>query len=118
MALADPQTVTVNAVAQTLNRIKSDGLRSEYSTADEVYKFVVSHQEAGKGRTRRMVRIDKRVVAADPLSSVNEYKTLGSYLVIDEPEYGFTDDDIYDVVAGLLAWLSEANVLKILASQH
>lgn len=118
MALADPQTITINAVAQTLNLIKSDGLKSEYATADEVYKFVVSHQESGKKRTRRMVRIDKRVVAADPLSSINEYKSLGFYCVIDEPEYGFTDDDIYDVVAGLLAWLTEANVLKVLASQH
>lgn len=117
MALADPQTITVNTVAQTLNRIKSDGLRSEYATADEVYKFVVSHQESGK-RTRRMVRIDQRVVAADPLSSINEYKTLGVYVVIDEPEYGFTDDAIYDVIAGLLAWLTEANCLKVLASQH
>lgn len=117
MALADPQTITVDSVAQTLNRIKSDGLRSEYATSDEVYKFVVSHQESGK-RTRRMVRVDKRVVAADPLSSVNEYKTLGLYLVIDEPEYGFADDAIYDVLAGLIGWLTEANCLKVLASQH
>lgn len=115
--LADPQTVTVNAVAQTLNRVKSDGFKSEYATADEVYKFVVSHQESGK-RTRRMVRIDKRIVAADPLSSINEYKSLGVYIVLDEPEYGFTDDDIYDVVAGLLGWLTEANVLKVCSSQH
>lgn len=117
MALADPQTITINTVAQTLNRITSDGLKSTYATADERYKFTVSHQESGK-RTRRMIRIDKRVVAADPLSSVNEYKSLGIYVVIDEPEYGFTDNDIYGVVAGLLAWLTEANTLKVLASQH
>lgn len=117
MALTDPQTITVNTVAQTLNRIQSDGLKSIYVTADEVYKFTVSHQESGK-RTRRMIRIDKRVVAADPLSSINEYKSLGIYLVVDEPEYGFTDDDIYDVLAGLIAWLTEVNVLKVLASQH
>jgi len=115
--LADPQTVTVNAVAQTLNRVKSDGFKSEYATADEIYRFVVSHQESGN-RTRRMVRIDQRVVAADPLSSENEYKTLGVYLVVDEPEYGFADDAIYDVVAGLLGWLTEANVLKVLSTQH
>lgn len=117
MALADPQTITINSVAQTLNRITSDGLKSIYATSDEIYKFTVSHQESGK-RTRRMVRIDKRVVAADPLSSINEYKSLGIYVVIDEPEYGFTDDDIHKVVAGLLAWLTEANTLKVLASQH
>lgn len=117
MAFADPQTITVNTVAQTLNLIKADGLRSEYATADEVYKFVISHQESGK-RTRRMIRIDKRVVATDPLSSINEYKSLGLYVVIDEPEYGFSDDDIYDVAAGLIAWLTEANILKVLSGQH
>jgi hypothetical protein len=65
-----------------------------------------------------MIRVDQRVVAADPLTSVNEYKSLGVYLVIDEPEYGFDDDAIYDVVLGLTTWLSEANVLKACSSQH
>lgn len=117
MALADPQTITVNAVAQTLNRVKSDGYRSEYQTADESYKFVVSHLES-KGRTRRMIRVDQRVIAADPLTALNEYKSLGVYVVIDEPEYGFTDDGIYDVAAGLIAWATEANILKVLGGQH
>lgn len=117
MALADPQTITVNTVDKTLNRIKSDGFRSEYATADEEFKFIVSHQES-KGRTRRMVRIDQRVVATDPLTSVNEYKSLGVYIVIDEPEYGFDDTNIDYVVQALAAWLSAANVAKILSNQH
>lgn len=117
MALTDPQTITVNTVAKTLNRIKTEGMSSEYATDDEVFKMRVSHQDS-KGRTRRMVRVDHRVVAADPLSSIQEYKTSGVYLVIDEPEFGFTDAEIdYDVQA-LKGWLSTANVLKVLANQH
>lgn len=118
MALADPQTVTVNAVAKTLNRIKVDGSSSEYTTADGEYRFRVSHQDAGKGRARRMVRVDKRIVAADPLSAVNEYKALGVYLVVDEPNFGFDDTSIWQVTAGLIGWLTQANVEKVLASQH
>lgn len=117
MALADPQVITVDTVDKTLNRVKSDGTRSEYATADEEYTFVVSHQ-ASKTRTRRMVRIDQRVVAADPLTSVNEYKSLGVYVVIDEPEYGFDDDSIDNVVQALSAWLTTANVTKVLGNQH
>lgn len=117
MALADPQVITINAVATDLNRVKSDGSRSEYATPDETLKFTVSHQES-KSRTRRMARLDQRVVAADPLSSENEYKTLGAYLVIDEPEYGFSDTEIDYVVQALTAWLSTANVSKILGNQH
>lgn len=117
MAFADPQTIEINTVAQTLNRIKSDGFQSVYSKDDESVKLTISHQES-KGRTRRMARVDKRVVAADPLTSENEYKSLGVYVVIDEPEYGFADADIDYVVQALTAWLTSANVLKICSSQH
>jgi len=117
MAFTDPQSITVDATPHSMPRIKSDGYRSEYLEADEGFKMTISHQES-KGRTRRMVRVDNRVVAADPLSSENEYKTLGVYLVIDEPEYGFTDDDIDDVVQGLCTWLSSANVAKVCANEH
>jgi predicted Mrr-cat superfamily restriction endonuclease len=117
MALADPQTLTVNTVAKTLNRVKSDGYRSEYATDDEEYKMIVSHQEL-KNRTRRMVRVNQRVVAADPLTSVNEYKDLGVYLVVDEPEYGFSDTNIDYVVQALCDWLTSAQVAKVLSQQH
>lgn len=117
MAFTDPQTITVNTVEQTLNRIKSDGYRSEYLEADEEFKMTISHQET-KTRTRRMIRIDQRVVAADPLTSVNEYKDLGVYLVIDEPEYGFADAEIDYVVQALCAWLSTANVTKVCGNEH
>lgn len=117
MAFTDPQSITVNTVAKSLVRIKSDGYRSEYATADEEFKFIISHQSS-KNRTRRMVRIDQRVVAADPLTSVNEYKTLGVYLVIDEPEYGFSDSEIDHIVQALAAWLTTANVGKICANEH
>lgn len=118
MALADPQTITVNSVAKTLNRIKTDGMKSIYSTDDEEFRFTVSHQETKSKRTRRMVRIDQRVVAADPLTSINEYKELGIYMVFDEPEFGFSDATIDLTAAGLLAWLTSANRLKVLANQH
>lgn len=118
MALADPQTITINAVAKTLNRVRSDGMRSIYATDNEEFQFIVSHQESAKGRTRRMVRVNQRVVAADPLTSINEYKDLGVYLVIDEPEYGFTDADIDYVVDGLVGWLTAANIAKVLGNQH
>lgn len=117
MAFTDPQTITINTVAKTCNRIKSDGYRSEYATADEEVKFTISHQES-KDRTRRMVRVDQRVVASDPLTAESEYKTLGVYVVIDEPEYGFDDTDIDYVVQALASWLSTANVAKICGNEH
>lgn len=116
MAFADPQSVTINSVAKTLNLVKREGMSAEYATDDEVFKLRISHQDS-KSRTRRMVRIDQRVVATDPLTSVSEYKTAGVYLVIDEPEYGFTDAELDYIVQGLKTWASSANVLKVLSSQ-
>lgn len=116
MAFTDPQTVTVNAVAKVMARVRTDGSSTEYALADESYKMRISHQ-VSKNRTRRMVRIDNRVVATDPLSAVSEYKTAGIYLVIDEPEYGFADADLDYIVQGLKTWLSTANVLKILGNE-
>lgn len=117
MALADPQTLTVDSTPYTLNRVRSEGTRSEYASSDEAWKLTVSIQES-KNRTRRMIRIDNRVVAADPLTALNEYKSLGVYVVIDEPEYGFADEDIADIAAGLFG-LADATFLgKVLGGQH
>lgn len=117
MALADPQTVTIDSTPYTCNRVLDDGNKSEYVTADGNLKLTVSHQ-SNKGRIRRMTRLDSRVVAADPLTSINEYKSLGCYIVIDEPDFGFDDDDIADIVAGLQALTDGTFIGKILGGQH
>lgn len=115
---ADPQSVTINAVPISLPKVETNGTKSLYSAADESLKMTISHQETNAGRTRRMVRLDKRVVATDPLGSEQVYQTLGIYLVIDEPEYGFSDSDIDYTVQGLKTWLSSANVAKVCGAEH
>jgi len=117
MAFTDPQSVTIDAVPHSMPRVETGTSKSLYSEATEALKMTISHQDS-KGRTRRMVRLDKRVVAADPLTAVNVYQTLGVYLVIDEPEYGFTIDNIDDVVQGFKTWLSTANVTKVCGGEH
>lgn len=112
----DPQSVTIDAVPHSMPRISTDGTKALYSEADETLKMTISHQES-KNRTRHMVRLDMRVVAADPLTAVNEYKSAGVYLVIDEPEFGFADDDLDDIVQGFTTWLTTANVLKVVANE-
>lgn len=116
MAFTDPQTITINAVPKTLVKIKSDGQKTIYRTADEEVALTLSHQESKK-RTRHMIRMDQRTVAADPLTAVNEYVSNGIYLVIDEPEFGFTDAVLDYNVQALKVWMSTANILKILAGE-
>lgn len=112
----DPQSVTINAVPFSLPRISTNGSSSIYQSSDEGLKMTISHQET-KDRTRRMVRLDRRVVAADPLTAENEYKNAAVYLVIDEPEYGFSDAELDYIVQGFKTWLSTANVVKVCGSE-
>jgi len=39
------------------------------------------------------------------LTSVNDYETLGVYLVVDRPDYGYTQAQVDYVIAGLKTWL-------------
>lgn len=117
MSLATPQTVTVNAIAKTLNLITSEKSASTFRTDDGAFSLQVSHQVNGK-RTRRMARLDQVVVAADPLTAVNASQKAGVYVVIDEPAFGFTDAELEYLVNALKTWLSSANILAILAGRH
>lgn len=115
--LTSPITLTINATPFTLNRIEEDKKSSLYSTDDGTHTLKVSHQ-ASKKRMRRMARVDKIVLATDPLTAESAYQTAGVYVVIDEPEFGFNDADLEDLVEGLKAFLTSANILAICASRH
>lgn len=115
--LTDPQTITINSVANTLPRTVSEATSSQYMAADGNLTFKVSHVTS-KGRVRHLVRLDRRDIVADPITALKDYESLGAYLVIDEPEVGFADADITLFVQGLLAWFTGANILKVLGQEH
>lgn len=117
MSFTSPITVTIDTVANTLHRTQTEPTSSTYVNADGSLSVKVSHQK-GKSRTRRMVRIDQRLVVADPLSGLSNYQTVGTYFVIDEPNAGIDDEVITDLVTGLQTWLTTANVQAVLASRH
>lgn len=114
---SDPQTVTVNAVAQTLAAISREDLKSIYREDVAEYELVIAHQENGK-RNRRTVRLNRTTVSADPfIPAQNVTQTVSYYLVIDAPLAGYTNTQMKDDVLGLTGWLSSANVLKVLGGE-
>lgn len=113
---ADPQSVTVNAVARSMPRISTKDLSATYSKDDETFKLTISHQKSGK-RIRSMVRIDQRAIVPDPLTSVNDYETLSFYFVIDRPEVGFSATEVNYLVQGLVTWLDATAVGKLVGQQ-
>lgn len=118
--LADPQTVTVNAVAQTLAAISRQPLSSTYREDIGEYELVISHQENRK-RNRRVVRLNRKIVTADPFIPAQNVEVSHSiYLVIDEPLAGFTKTELKDDLVGLCTWLtasSAANAVKVLGGE-
>lgn len=117
--LADPQSVTINAVANSLPAVARGINTSTYQKDDENVKLMVAHS-TGK-RNRSTVRLDFRKVAADPLISAQNIEySMSAYLVVDRPKTGFTLIEAKQIVDGLTAWLtasSGANTTKVLGGE-
>lgn len=109
---ADPQVVTVNAVAQSMPRVSTDGLKAIYRKSDQTYQLTISHQSSAK-RIRSMARVDQRAVVADPLTAENDYQILTFYVVVDRPEVGFSSTQTDQLVQGLKSWLDSTAVGKL-----
>lgn len=115
--LTSPQIVTISTVANNLDRVESEKTSSIYKNNVGTLELKVSHQ-TNKTRVRHMARIDKKVLATDPLTAVQSFQSLGLYVVIDEPSFGFSDEDILAVWTGFKTWATDANINAILASRH
>lgn len=114
---ADPQSVTVNAVAKSLPAISRDENASTYRMDTGDYELVVQRAFGAK-RNRFNVRLNAKKIAADPLTSSNnlEYRT-SVYFVVDAPPVGYTNTELKDIVLGLVGWMTSANVLKVLGGE-
>jgi len=114
---ADPQSVTVNAVAQSLPAVSRGDSVSIYQKDDATYKLTISHNFKAE-RNRFTVRLDANKVAADPLASANnKVYSHTAYLVIDKPVVGYTNSETQLMVTGLIGWLSSGNILKVLGGE-
>lgn len=108
----DPQSVTVNAVAQSLARTGVGPTSGTFTKDDGSYKLSISHQN-GK-RVRRQLRLDFSKIATDPLiPTQNAPYSMSVYLVVDQPKVGFTNAELKYVVDGLTAYLSASSGAKV-----
>lgn len=110
---ADPQSVTINAIAQSMPRVSQKDRSAVYMKGDQSYTLTISHTAGSKGHVRSLVRLDQRAVVTNPLDSTNDYDTMSFYVVLDRPTYGFTQVQAEQLVAGFNAWLSTGNVDKL-----
>lgn len=120
MALSDPQSVTISAVAIPLPRISSGVNSGVYASNDGTVKMSVSHQYGR--RNRHFDRLDHSKIAPDPLiSSQNIKHTMSVYMVVDVPVTGYTVAEAKAVVDGYIASLTASSgtlITKLLGGEN
>lgn len=119
MALADPQSITINAVATSLPRTSMTVNSGSFTSNDGLVKETISHTN-GK-RNRHLIRVDHRKVAADPFqSNLNAEYSMSCYIVVDAPPVGYSVTEQKQVVDGFIAQLtasSGAMITKVLGNE-
>lgn len=114
---ADPQSITVNSVAQSLPATSRGNDASVYTKDDATYKLTIGHAYKAE-RNRFTIRIDANKVAADPLTSANnKVYGMSTYIVIDKPVVGYSNTEAKDIALALAAWATSANLLKVLGGE-
>lgn len=114
--LADPQSVTVNAVPISLPRTSNGPTVNAYTSADG-NTSMTTKQNITATRFRREVRLSQKKIAVDPISALNVEKGFSVYLVIDEPKSSFSDTEIGYVIDALKVWAIAANYNKVLGGE-
>lgn len=116
---ADPQSVTISAVANSLPRISTVGGSSTYQKDDGNVTLLIA-TTSGK-RNRHVIKLQHRKIAADPLvGSVNINYTMSATLTIDRPQLGYSIAEakaIVDALTGFLTASSGGNITKVLGAE-
>lgn len=112
MAFADPQSVTINAIAKSLPRTSSGVNSGAFTKDDGEVALSVAHSY-GK-RTRRTIRVTHSKIAPDPLiSSQNIKYSMTVYIVVDVPVTGYTVAEQKQVADGLTAYLTASSGARL-----
>jgi len=112
MAFADPQSITINAVANSLARIPTGAGVGSFQTVEGNLVETISHAY-GK-RARHNIRLQTKKLTADPLvPTTNTPVNASVSLTIDVPLQGFTSTEIEQLVTGFLANLTAGTNLNL-----
>ncbi len=113
MSFSDPQSVTVNAVAQSMARTGAGASSGSFAHADGTFFLDISHQK-GATRNRRMIKLSQKKITTDPYASDRNINVgMSTYLVVDSPTVGFSVAELKYVVDALVDYLDAASGAKV-----
>lgn len=116
MALADPQSVTIDSEAVSLPRTGLTLAEGKFGDASGQVTLTVRHDSSR--RARHTVKLQKSAIVADPLvPSTNQNVSFSAHIVIDVPLNGVSAADATDLAKALVDWCTEANLAKVIAGE-
>lgn len=120
MAFADPQSITISGVANSLPRVASGQNAGAFQKDDTTVKMGISHVY-GK-RTRRELRLEFSKISADVFTpTLNVRRIMTVRLNVDTPPEGFSIAEQKAVVDALMAYFtasSGARVTQLLGGEN
>jgi len=120
LALPTAGNKPVTFISRNGTLATKNGVQAEYMSTDQDYRLFISHVQVGTGKTARyrsLIKVTRRKVASDVLTSVNEYKEAVFHTVVDRPVEGFTEAELLDTWTGFITLQTAstyANAAKIL----
>ncbi len=116
---ADPQTLTINAVATAMPRMGSSSPNTlgVFRSADGKFELNV-RQFQSASRFRREVRLTQKKDATDPYNAQVKEVSASVIITVDEPKLGFTDTELGYVVDALKAWYDATARGRVLSGEN
>lgn len=114
---ADTLTVTINSVAKVLNRINQDGYSSEYYLKSSTDDFRLRLRNSSYNDKTRGIKVDRHnielVHTVFPVAPAT-LSTIRKYYSVLENDSTDVNADVGKFAAGISAFETEANFLKLL----
>jgi xylose isomerase len=114
---ADPQSVTVNAVAISHARIGNSLTSSKYQSTDGT--SVLSVNQSSGRRNQHRARLDNSKIVVDPLASDRNLPvSMSCFVQIDVPPTGYTVTEMKYQLIALADWIKAGtNADKLLGNE-
>jgi hypothetical protein len=114
---ADPQSVTVATVAQSLPRIGMAIDAGKFRESDGSYELSVSHSSGRRSQHR--VRLDSSKVVDDPYATDRNLPvSISGYVVLDAPLAGYSVAEQADHLIAIADWLkASTNALRLVGGE-
>jgi len=116
MALADPQSVTIDGTPVSLARTGLSMTEGSFASADRKYQLTVKHSNGT--RYRHLAQLKLVDIVSNPLvPDQNVNIETHAHIVIDAPRNGLSDAQVGDIADAIVAWATPANVAALLAGE-